>query len=525
MDSGFFLATKLLAVPAAFALALTLLLCPFVLLLYRARVAALMREGAGAAWAEPAPAAAAEAPRWLVLDASTRAAGPLGAWQARARRARARLAGVYAGAGLAAGLALTAVFVQAYAAQRSASAVLAALIVFALPAVATVLHLLIVAALPRLLAFAGVLLLAWLAAGIGRELGRTIFEAFVLLPALLLFVFSLRLWRGVAPLLLPLATGASLLWVIGAQLGGAGGPALLWTLRLAGFALGAALGLAALQALQARLESARLGDEQLFIAAWWLVYVVCCTIVFALLKRQLAYLAVLLVFPLWLLARALLLALWPAPAQAPLSLLLLRVFDQGGRTERSFTQLERDWRGIGRITLIAGRDLALRSIGAADVVAFVTGRLRRRFVADAAALQRRLAAAPTQPDPDGRFPVEHYWCHADTWRPVMRALAARCDVVLMDLRGYDAQREGCAYELRHLAATARDKPVLLVVSEAREVEAVRALLGAQEAAGAPWRLLRVGAGRTDLAPVVFDALPAALEAPQGRGGRRRPESA
>jgi hypothetical protein len=156
--------------------------------------------------------------------------------------------------------------------------------------------------------------------------------------------------------------------------------------------------------------------------------------------------------------------------------------------------------------MIAGRDLALRNVAAADFVAFVTGRLRRRFVADAAALQQRLAADAARPDPDGRYAVDHYWCHADTWRPVMRALAARSDVVLMDLRGFGAHREGCAYELRHLAATARDKPVLLLVSEQAEADAVRGLLGAHESAAATWRLARVGAEATDLAPAVFAAL-------------------
>jgi hypothetical protein len=30
-----------------------------------------------------------------------------------------------------------------------------------------------------------------------------------------------------------------------------------------------------------------------------------------------------------------------------------------------------------------------------------------------------------------RLRVHHFWCHADTWRPVMRALATRSGVVLM----------------------------------------------------------------------------------------------
>jgi hypothetical protein len=215
-------------------------------------------------------------------------------------------------------------------------------VVFALPALATLLQLLIVAPLPRAAAFLAALLLAWLAAGIGRDLGQTLFEAFVLLPALLLFVFSLRLWRGAAPLLLPIAAGASLLWVLGAELGRAGGPALVWALRLAGLALGAGLGLLALKLLQSRLEAARLGDQQLFIDAWWLVYVVYSTVVFTMMKRDAVYFLVLFAFVPYLLVRRLVFALWPRRPGPGLSLLLLRVFDQGGRTERLFARLEQD---------------------------------------------------------------------------------------------------------------------------------------------------------------------------------------
>lgn len=506
METGFFLSAKLLAVPALFALVLTLLLAPLLLATYRSRVSALMAQGTGGTWGAAEPPVAGAAPHWQVLDLTRARAEPAGPWADAARRGRRRIALAYGAAGLATGLAMTAVFATAFVANLSATALLAALLVFALPAVATLLQLLVVSPLRRAGAFAAVLLLAWLAAGIARGLGQTLFEAFVLLPALLLFVFSLRLWRGIAPLLLPIAAAASLLWVLGAELGRAGGPALVWALRLGGFALGAALGLLALKVLQARLEATRLGDQQVFVDAWWLIYVVYSTVVFTMMKRDAAYFAVLLACVPYLLVRRAVFALWPRRTGAPLSLLLLRVFDQGGRTERLFARLEQDWRLVGRITLIAGRDLALRNVAAADFVAFVTGRLRRRFVADAAALQQRLAADAPHPDPDGRFAVDHYWCHADTWRPVMRALAARSDVVLMDLRGFGTNREGCAYELRHLAATARDKPVLLLVSEEREAAAMRELLGGHASATAPWRLARIGADATDLAPALFAAL-------------------
>jgi hypothetical protein len=342
MEGGFFLSAKLLAVPALFALVLTLLLAPLLLALYRARVSALMGTGTGGHWGAAEAASAGPAPPWQVVDLTQPGGAAAGPWQAAARRGRWRIALAYGAAGLATGLCMTATFAAAFRAQYSSTALLAALVVFALPALATLLQLLIVAPLPRAAAFLAALLLAWLAAGIGRDLGQTLFEAFVLLPALLLFVFSLRLWRGAAPLLLPIAAGASLLWVLGAELGRAGGPALVWALRLAGLALGAGLGLLALKLLQSRLEAARLGDQQLFIDAWWLVYVVYSTVVFTMMKRDAVYFLVLFAFVPYLLVRRLVFALWPRRPGPGLSLLLLRVFDQGGRTERLFARLEQD---------------------------------------------------------------------------------------------------------------------------------------------------------------------------------------
>ena len=46
----------------------------------------------------------------------------------------------------------------------------------------------------------------------------------------------------------------------------------------------------------------------------------------------------------------------------------------------------------------------------------------------------------------------------------MRALAARSHAVLMDLRGFNGDREGCCYELLHLARHAPEMPVLLLIA-------------------------------------------------------------
>jgi hypothetical protein len=165
------------------------------------------------------------------------------------------------------------------------------------------------------------------------------------------------------------------------------------------------------------------------------------------------------------------------PAASSHRLLLLRVFGFDRRTERFFDALSLRWRAVGAVELIAGRDLALRQIHPIDFVAFLSGKLASRFVRDPAAAT--VTDSTERPDPDGRFRVRQFLCHADTWRPVMRTLAARSDVVVMDLRGFTADREGCRYELDSLARLSPDKPVILVADRKTDLDALREVLGAR----------------------------------------------
>ncbi|MBB5055760.1 hypothetical protein HDF16_000429 [Granulicella aggregans] len=43
-----------------------------------------------------------------------------------------------------------------------------------------------------------------------------------------------------------------------------------------------------------------------------------------------------------------------------------------------------------------------------------------------------------------------FFCYDDVWQPAVRNMLSVADVVLMDLRGFSAERQGCAYELGEL---------------------------------------------------------------------------
>lgn len=144
-------------------------------------------------------------------------------------------------------------------------------------------------------------------------------------------------------------------------------------------------------------------------------------------------------------------------------LLLLRVFSLGTRSRRLFDVFARLWRYSGSVRMIAGPDLANATVEPHEFLDFLAGRLQRRFIAGPTALGRRLAETQLQRDPDGRFRVSTFFCHADTWQMVLRRLARDSDVVLMDLRGFMQANQGCVFELHELLNAVPLGNVLLVV--------------------------------------------------------------
>jgi len=132
------------------------------------------------------------------------------------------------------------------------------------------------------------------------------------------------------------------------------------------------------------------------------------------------------------------------------SLLVLRVFSLGKRSEILFGEVSRHWRYIGTIQLIAGPDLAAATVEPHEFLDFASGRLKRQFINDAEDLGSRLRKLDTSPDFDGRFRVNDFFCHDHTWQPTLAALVHHSDAVFMDLREFTSDRQGVIYEMRQL---------------------------------------------------------------------------
>jgi hypothetical protein len=158
------------------------------------------------------------------------------------------------------------------------------------------------------------------------------------------------------------------------------------------------------------------------------------------------------------------------PPEPGMQLLVLRVFGFRGRSEKLFDSVAQRWRFRGGVAMIAGTDLAARTINPDDMLAFLAGNLRSEFVQGPQDLTKHLQLMDDSRDPDGRFRVTEFFCHENTWSDTLAALLARSDAILMDLRGFSEKNSGCIFELNQLAAQQRLGDTVFVVDASTDVK-------------------------------------------------------
>uniref|UniRef100_A0A831U2S5 Uncharacterized protein n=1 Tax=Geobacter metallireducens TaxID=28232 RepID=A0A831U2S5_GEOME len=300
-------------------------------------------------------------------------------------------------------------------------------------------------------------------------------------PTLLLLLFLIRRVRAVGPLVVTFMvmalTGSNLLLSVldrhqgvlrsvagvGFSLG-LGGTGVFWALILIGFILFAVLGWFALQWIRRRYLAKGMNDQSLILDALWLLFGITYSIGLAF-EGAAWILSGLVAFGAY---KAAVLAGFRlgggiGPPARNARLLILRVFSLGKRSEELFDAVTRHWRYLGDVRLIAGPDLAMATVEPHEFLDFVSGRLDRQFIDGHGALTRRLTELDTRPDFDGRFRVNDFFCHDDTWQMTLAQLVGTSDVVLMDLRGFSPRNAGCAYEIHELVATAPLQRVVIAM--------------------------------------------------------------
>ncbi len=150
-------------------------------------------------------------------------------------------------------------------------------------------------------------------------------------------------------------------------------------------------------------------------------------------------------------------------------LLVLRVFGARGRSEKLFDSVGQQWRFRGEVAMIAGTDLAARTIDPDDTLAFLAGDLRSRFIQGPEDLAEHLRAMDESCDPDGRYRVTEFYCFENTWSGTLAALLGRSDVILMDLRGFSERNSGCVFELHQLTAQKRLADTVFIVDSGTDL--------------------------------------------------------
>jgi len=150
------------------------------------------------------------------------------------------------------------------------------------------------------------------------------------------------------------------------------------------------------------------------------------------------------------------------------TLLLLRVFRSDRHAQSLLEKLIQRWRYLGPVRMIAGTDLVDSTIEPHEFYDFLGRRLTRAFVKDKKDLDDRLSEHTLAPNPDGLYRIEDFFCHDDTWQMTVSALAQKADIVLMDLRGFNSEKRGCAFEIEMLIQSVPVKRIVFLVDNSTD---------------------------------------------------------
>jgi hypothetical protein len=254
---------------------------------------------------------------------------------------------------------------------------------------------------------------------------------------------------------------------------GLGGIGIFWGLQVVGFVLFGAVGWLVLGRVRRRYDRKKMSDESITFDAIWLLFGVAHGI--DLFFEGAAWiLSGLVAFAAYKLVSTVALTLLRGSRRSSnVRLLLLRVFALGKRSERLFDVLGSYWRQVGSIQLIAGPDLATKTVEPHEFLDFLTGKLARRFIDGPDTLNRRLSEMDVAPDRDGRYRVNDFFCHDDTWRTVFSRLATESDTVLMDLRSFSPQRAGITFELEEVLNLVPLERAVFVIDDTTSQELLR----------------------------------------------------
>jgi hypothetical protein len=175
-------------------------------------------------------------------------------------------------------------------------------------------------------------------------------------------------------------------------------------------------------------------------------------------------------------------------------LLMLRVFSEDTRRHGLLDAVQARWRYVGAVHQIGGPDMVAMNVDPYESTMFLANRLHALFLPAAASMAQLQARLVTRPDREGRFRINEVFCFNTAWRHTVVQLMQLSDVVVLDLRGLTAQREGTGFEIRQLAQHGLLDRVVAVGDASTDWLHVDALLRVEACEPSQLRRISLGSG-------------------------------
>jgi hypothetical protein len=164
------------------------------------------------------------------------------------------------------------------------------------------------------------------------------------------------------------------------------------------------------------------------------------------------------------------------PARKPPRLLWLRFHPLPASIEPVREALNKSWRYGGNVIMLADVELAPSSEQRSGFLSFLVRELDSAFITEIPALGSVLdeldkdAGEPDEPDKDGRFRELDLFCSSQVWPDAFDQISARCNVVLIDLRGFAAANSGCRLRLDQVLSSMPPEHAVLMIDGATQLD-------------------------------------------------------
>jgi hypothetical protein len=103
--------------------------------------------------------------------------------------------------------------------------------------------------------------------------------------------------------------------------------------------------------------------------------------------------------------------------------------------------------GMRALTQIEREAIVYTAVALLAIPPMVVYTRRRFLTTPAEAIERVERMERRQLGVETDYRGEAYFCHDDVWKPAVQKMLEEARLVMMDLRGFSEQRQGCAYEI------------------------------------------------------------------------------